>query len=79
LLDKGQKRVYGTKLKPLRAYLAPGREQLTKAITLFSVDYVFRRIFIHPFDALIHPSMLNHFFRKKLPFWSFLKISSANL
>ena len=71
--------VHGTKLKPLRAYLAPGREQLTKSITLFSVDYVFRRIFIHPLEALVHPAMLNHFFRKKLPFQSFLKISSANL
>jgi hypothetical protein len=76
---KRKKLVHRTKLKPLRAYLAPGREQLTKSITLFSVDYVFRRIFIHPLEALVYPAMLNHFFRKKLPFWSFSKISSANL
>jgi len=76
---KRKKLVHGTKVKPRRAYLAPGREQLTKSITLFSVDYVFRRIFIHPLKALVHPAMLNHFFRKKLPFWSFSKISSANL
>jgi hypothetical protein len=76
---KRKKSVHGTKLKPLRAYLAPGREQLTKSITLFLVDYVFRRIFIHPLEALVHPAMLNYFFRKKLPFQSFLKISSANL
>jgi hypothetical protein len=76
---KRKKLVHGTKLKPLRAYLAPGREQLTNLIRLWSVDYVFRRIFIHPLEALVHPAMLNHFFRKKLPFWSFSKISSANL
>jgi hypothetical protein len=78
-MKREKKAVHGTKLKPLRAYLAPGREQLTKSIRLLSVDYVFRRIFIHLLEALVHPTMLNHFFRKKLPFWSFSKIYSANL
>ena len=76
---KHKKLVHGTKLKPLRAHLAPGREQLTKSITLFSVDYVFRRIFFYLPEALVHPAMLNPFFRKKLLFGSFLKISSASL
>ena len=66
-------------LKPFRVYLAPRREQLIKSIRLLLADYVFRRVFVHLLEASVHPAMLNHFFRKKLPFGSFSKILPANL
>ena len=67
------------RLKPFRVQIAPVWEQLTNLIRLLLVDYVFRRIFFHLLEASVHPTMLNHFYRKKLPFGSFLKFLLARL